>query len=656
MTSFHVTSAHATKLDDFLDRNAIQKKIRDTIADQDINFSADLGNIDLIKGVNLSNKYKYDVEASYISQYYTRIDKWDIKLAINVGDVLKDLIDVPFSFGVERENSFFFVRQFPTKKEAIKALPYAPNKLPLNAKMALKLNNGDFVSMPANLNIASSLSATTATELPIVLSGEAKAFYIVSGEFTIQVFKLDNTHVRLKLITKRGMSTGASLSAGVSFKFFGISILDHQIDRILERDLVQLGASYDPSAQFIVDYIFDLTSPEAQESYNNVLSSTFKFKDIVVTDQMLSAQDLKDKVISSYEKADEIFEADKNLEPKLRRVQRIFKGFNNDKARASHLKLSLLLAKYAKERTFTESKVTFIDKNEKNLQFYYPTFSKYIETSLGKSIFELKDQNFQNNFGLIPKFDTENVDLKNPDIGLTFERKDRYFTAYEQKAVEKFMVGQIPTEMAKGIDLTQWRDGKRKQDSRIFFQLILKAQGVKYLRDIPAEDLKAKLLAYVEEKKKIHVVDTTQAEGEVEKLKDFLFINRYINKELLINLASSLSEILNNHEQTTEEMLKRLITLNELGVFDKIGVGFLISLLPQDQLKDLVYLKIEMVGKDLKPISTEFGTLNYRALYTELTQVQSRLSNRSYDLRLSDADRNMEDLDIDGMGKILQNE
>ena len=225
MTSFHVTSAHATKLDDFLDRNAIQKKIRDTIADQDINFSADLGNIDLIKGVNLSNKYKYDVEASYISQYYTRIDKWDIKLAINVGDVLKDLIDVPFSFGVERENSFFFVRQFPTKKEAIKALPYAPNKLPLNAKMALKLNNGDFVSMPANLNIASSLSATTATELPIVLSGEAKAFYIVSGEFTIQVFKLDNTHVRLKLITKRGMSTGASLSAGVSFKFFGIRIL-----------------------------------------------------------------------------------------------------------------------------------------------------------------------------------------------------------------------------------------------------------------------------------------------------------------------------------------------------------------------------------------------------------------------------------------------
>ncbi|MBC7538843.1 MAG: hypothetical protein H7281_08480 [Bacteriovorax sp.] len=645
--SLQASTSQASKLEDYLDRKEVQRKLREAIADQDVNFGVSLGNVDLIDGINLSLNYDYGVEASYINKFYTRVDKWDLKTGINVGEVIKNAVDVPFSFSVNRNNSFFFVRQFTDKKDALKAIAYTPIKLPLNAKMALKnLATGDFVSMPANLAIAVGLQASTSMVAPILLSANTGVYSILSGEFTIQVFKLDETHVRLKLITKRGRDSGGSIGSGLGFNVFGIKVLDHQIERLFEKDLVQYGYSYNPGAQFIIDYVFDLKNKEAQEAYNHILNSSFKFKDLIVAD-MINAKDLKDKLISSYEKADELFEADQNLNPKDRRVQRIFKGFNSYSGHTRHLKLGFVISNYTKDRTFTDSKITFIDKREKNIEFYYPTYSKYIESHFGKLFFDLKDQSFQNNFGLIPKFNSEVSTTKNPDIGLTFERKDRFFTTSEQRSVERFMVTQIPAVIAKHIDLSQWRDGVKKLDSRIFFQLVLKSQGFPYLKNIPLEELKKKLLLYVQKKSKIHVIDETDDDLKVEKLKSFLFINRYIEKERLMGLAESLTKILNN--PNSEEMLKKLVGLNEFGVFDKIGVGFLISLLPQDKLEDLVYLKLEMIGKDIKPISAEVGTLNYRVLYNELTQVQSRLSNRGYDLRISDEDQSMEDIDIETM-------
>jgi hypothetical protein len=144
----------------------------------------------------------------------------------------------------------------------------------------------------------------------------------------------------------------------------------------------------------------------------------------------------------------------------------------------------------------------------------------------------------------------------------------------------------------------------------------------------------------------MHIIDENQNEfnkEQIDKLRKFLFVNRFLEKERLTQLAVSLAEILKNEQNDSEDMLRKLIALNEDGVFDKIGVGFLISLLPEDKIQELVYLKLDVIGKDLKPISAEVGFLNYNNLYKELTEVQSRLSNRSYDLRLSDEDNKMEE-------------
>lgn len=641
-TAFSIQVSQAG-LGNFLDKRELPKKIRDEIADLDISFSADLGDFDLVNGINISTKYRYEVEASYMDQYYTRIDKWDLKAAVDVGDMIDNFVDTPFSFSIDRKNSFFFVRQFKNKKEAVTSLPYTPKRLPLSADLALKnLSVGDFVSMPATLNVAASAGVSTSTAGSVVLDAGANIYWIVSGEFIVQVFKVDETHVRLKLMSRRGYSRGTNAEAGISFKFFGVKVLDKQIDRLVEQDLVELGYGINPGSQFIVDYVFDLKNDEAKDAYDQILKSTLKFKDVIVMNKFDGA-DLKEKLISSYEKADKIFEADKKRDPKDRRVSRIFKGFNNYKAETKHLKLALLVTSFKKDNTYTENKVTYIDKNENNLEFLYPTYSKYMQTKTDKWFLDLKDQSFQNNYGLIPRLNSEDTKKKNPDFGLTFERKDKFFRGSEQKAIQKFLIGQIPAQFSEKFDLPEWKDGKKKIDTRIYFQLVLKAQGFKYLESYSKEELRKLLIAYTVKKKKEHALDNS--DSTLGKLKDFLFINRFIKEERLENLADDIYTILKNKENDSEIMTRRLVKLNEHGVFNKIGVGFLISLLPQEKLEELIYFKIEMTGKELGAVDFEYGKLNYRALYKELAQAQSRISNREYDLRVTDEDHQMENTD-----------
>ena len=215
--TIHASSLFAQEdISELLEKKTFATKIRDEVAALDIKASIKLLDVDLADGINLSSKYKYEVETSYQDQFFTRIDKWDVNAGINVGDLINNFVELPFSFSVNRNTSFLFVRQFKSKKEAIKAIPYTPKRLPLNADLVLKnLDAGDFVSMPANLNIAVEARATSTMVAPVIISANAGAYYIVSGEFTIQVFRIDETRVRLKMISTRGSSAGVSAGVGM---------------------------------------------------------------------------------------------------------------------------------------------------------------------------------------------------------------------------------------------------------------------------------------------------------------------------------------------------------------------------------------------------------------------------------------------------------
>ena len=230
---------------------------------------------------------------------------------------------------------------------------------------------------------------------------------------------------------------------------------------------------------------------------------------------------------------------------------------------------------------------------------------------------------------------------------MTFERKDKLFSKTEQKAVRKFMANELPLEAFKGLDLSEWGTDSVKIDARINFQIILKSQGFSYLRKYSQDELFDRLTKYIDGKKQELSLD--EEDDKVldtdEEANNFAILGLF-NKHSVKNLSSKLYTILKNSNGDTQDMTNKLVKLNEFGLFGKVGVGFLISLLPANQLEDLIYANITLIAHDIKPVKFEYGKTNYAPLYRELNALQSRLSNRSYDLRLSTDDQTLEDSEM----------
>lgn len=684
------------QMDQLVDKAEIQEKVRKELLKLDVKFSLDLGDIDIVDGINLSNRYRYEVEPSYQDKYFTRIDKWDIKANIDAGTLLKDVVDLPFSFNVSRNNSFIFVRQFQEKKKALNAIPYTPAKLPMNANKALKLKNGDFVAIPANLNIGFSAGVGTQDVAPVaVVNANASAFFVVSGEFTIQVFKIDDTHVRVKIISSRSLNGGANVSANSELNLAGFRVfasnndgtendssgfgskvseqIDKQlkrqtvrlVDKIIDREFLNFGVNYTPGASYIADYIFDLSDEDAVMAYNQILSASYKLKDVIAVNNFLDARSLKDKLITTTAIADKLSELDASSVIEYKRVTRIFKGFNDFKGNSRHLKLGALVANFSTNTSYVENKLTFIDKKNQSMEFFYPTYTKYFETNFGKWIFNLKDQANKNYFGLIPRKNDENVDYKSPDIGLTFERKDKILTHLEQKSVTKFIINQLPTKIIQQINFNDWKNGDRKLDSRIYFQVILKSQGFNYLRVYSQEEIVTTLVEYLKKKKLLHIVnedinnrvntETKEVDQETPPAVTYeidKIVGDFVEAGEIKFISSVIYHALHDDKNVSTTTLTKLIKLNENPLFRNVGIGYLISLLPEDKLNEYTYVKIELNAEKVDKVSQEFGTLNYKVLYNEINTLQSRLSNRSYDLRVSKEDIEMKDTEAeDGMEK-----
>lgn len=95
--TIHASSLYAQEdISGLLEKKTFASKIRDEVAALDISASIKLLDIDLADGINVSSKYKYEVETSYQDQYFTRIDKWDVNAGINVGDIINNFVELPF--------------------------------------------------------------------------------------------------------------------------------------------------------------------------------------------------------------------------------------------------------------------------------------------------------------------------------------------------------------------------------------------------------------------------------------------------------------------------------------------------------------------------------------------------------------------------------
>ena len=69
-------------------------------------------------------------------------------------------------------------------------------------------------------------------------------------------------------------------------------------------------------------------------------------------------------------------------------------------------------------------------------------------------------------------------------------------------------------------------------------------------------------------------------------------------------------------------------------VFQTIGTGFMIHLLPSDLRQKLVHVNLAWDGDGIKPIRFQYGDNPKSKMYKNLEYIESVLNDRGYDLRI----------------------
>ncbi|MCO4783197.1 MAG: hypothetical protein KC646_12805 [Candidatus Cloacimonetes bacterium] len=607
---------------DFLEPSKIKQKIVDEVASLDIGFDVKLLDLKAFEGLGISSKYKYEVEPSYKDNYYTRIDKWNLNFAIRPGDFVKNY-ELPISLNIDSGSEIMFVRQFKNQKEALLAKPYTPKRIPFKAKWAIKnLAPGDFVSIPARLNIAVNASIDAKDG---VFSGGAYSQYLLSGEFQIHLFRMKDQKIRMRLIAHRKKATSGGVNIKADFKIFGMSLVDKQIKKLIDLNLLKMGISKEQGDLFMLDYIFDLKDQNAKVAYNSVMASALKFKKLKVLNPFLGNKDLKDSLIADLTQAENLFKADKDK--KTRRVDRVFKGLNKYDRKTSNIKLGFNLIRFDRKTSYTENHISHFDKNEKQSNYFYPTYSKQ-----NKRKFLWGFSKYSRNFSvsaLLPTNDKGEVQELS-DYGTSMDIREKRVWGWEQKQAKRELERAISPKIFSNIAFGDWEDEKKRRNTRFFYQIFFHKQALQSWSRFSLDELKQRLKAYLETIPLPAVHDNNDDYGDATWQDKNSFSLRRMTKKLY-----EIFQAPNNHKDFKNSILQ-LLKLRKNIAFETIGNGFLISLIPQKNLEDEVYVSFRWSAKDTKAIKFNYGNNPKSSLYHELEYVQSILNDRSYDMNLDE--------------------
>jgi len=616
--------------------------------------------IPITEGVNASLAYTYQIEPSYSGGYYSRIDRWKLKEDIRPGDIIQSLAksQLPVFLNITHGNEIVFIRHYKDRFVAATVLPYTPIHLPLTATLAREnLRPGDFVTIPTEMNvlIGAGLNVPLPTPAYITVKARGELSYLISGHFQLQIMKMADEKVKLKLIALRKKETkemigldwnlsvfelpgikDLNLAYPASFKT-GTPLIDENLQNILidspkrginnginsmfEETLINLSLIQSDGKLWEIDYIFDLKNGEAAEAYNNILNSTLSFKTLssfnhFLTDEFGVKKDDHKIIVTDLDSVEEIIQEDKNKIPSLRRIERLFKGQNDFNTSAHSWKIGAILYRSSGRTTAHEDLISYFNlENEKNNVLY-------LSNSKNKShgfIFDLlKEEQYWNNFVLFNVNDQKEFNNNGlSDLGFNYSMSDRMMTIREQMQFQKALKKNLPESIYKSIPwdkmLTQYSPQK---NINVNFQILFDKQIINILTALSYEQIVKSLQQYNQESK--------------------LFTQKEI-----IDVASLIKECLKKMENEQEESktkIKNIIKLQRQNIFTKYGPRLIFSLLDKNQINNYVYFRINWGSKSVAPIEYLFGTNPLSELFPIFQRMQFLIDQGQFNLNYIEFD------------------
>lgn len=634
--------------------NKVLEFIQDKI--ERIDIKASVGKDDFSHDLGYGARWERRVEPSYRQGYTTLVDDYTLKAGY---DPLRGDTHGSTTYGIGPNGMvrILYARQFEGDKlrDHLKTFlekPYTPfTHLPLSAKQAkAKLKVGDFMSLQANLNVIASASQLHMLNPHLPLS--VSAYYMVSGEFQVHLFRLTEDKFRIKLIGIRSREGGASLSLGYEpasdLKIVGVNVIDKFARRRLSFSPLQINGWIPRSNLFMIDYVINVADTEVANAYDDLIKSAWRLKTLKILNPFQNREELKEMLLADVTEFEKLQDKNKDKAIEDRTVDRMFRG-SNDVDGGGGLSINIGHRDIAQGRfsnVYTENYINATDSYGGERHFYMPVYSLVTGNRFG---FGLWDEELQRTATIL--FETgQNKDIRNfGEMSFNLEYRDKKFTTSEIRDMKDFLKKRLPEEVYSQIPWGDWADERDRRNARVTSLLVFRPQALAYAESQSAGDLYPQLVNYLKAMPKVNAnaMKTAFSTGGDGYSASNDLETKYFEDLKLIAENLGIAFLKTKDAQTRANAF---IALRRNELFQEIGPGFLVQMLltkakqqkGQLGIKDLeddIYFETQWSAKDSDTLSFSFGSCRNRRLYKAVMYIYSVMNNRSVDLRLIDDDQ-----------------
>lgn len=568
--------------------------------------------------------YEYEVDSAYTKGLYSRSDSWQIGLdgiPNREHDITKGF-SAKLKAGADAELEAKFVRFFKDPCSAMKAKPYDPRRIPLRSNVAIsdKFNVGDYFLFRGSVGVVATgellnMMGTSFWGAGLSLSYLVRAFY------QIHIVRLDQKHIRLKVVAHRGSVKEGSLGIGFEHEFevFGFNSLNNAAERFLNTKPIKIKVDQKKSDVVLVDYILDLTNPEVAAAFERILPSAKEFKNLAKLETYKSINNLASNVLLDLTPLEEIFRKDFE-NSRVGRLQRNLKTNSNQNLieYGIHAGNKILGLKFDKRSS--TGLMSLLRPND--------TFDRYLLKSWEsvrerRAFISVYRHYHEEAFRALFVADESFKELKTMNIAkhITMKKSAIDFSSFNKLKARLYKI--LPNEVFQQIPWNRWaQTPKTKFDNfGLRFEYTISPEVIYSLPEYRAEEIKVFLDRYLASKNLV-AKDFLQVMESDFQTAESVFQDRL--QKVSRTLENALSK-----KKTSLERVELISELKSDEIFGDMGVGFLASLNPA-MLEKWSHLSLD-ISSNQALIEVDYGATDMMEVYKKILLIKAALDDDGLD-------------------------
>jgi hypothetical protein len=282
-------------------------------------------------------------------------------------------------------------------------------------------------------------------------------------------------------------------------------------------------------------------------------------------------------------------------------------------------------------KQYVENVLTSWDKTEVATYHRLHTFQRVKKSSAFFAFWKT-----ENRFIASALFDADKdlniLDLR--DIIFEWEYRDKDLSHREFRMIRGAVKQNFPKSLYDQIDWSPWEEFKKQRvKARVLITSVLYPEALRALGNISIDRLKQDFENYLRSIPTPRASPTLSDQTPEELYRNLDIVEKY--REDIYSIVVRLEKIFDQSGTVTAlEKSEAWASLRFSELFIEVGLGFLLSLLPEEHLSDLIYSKFSLVADEEKPINYEHGQARDTNVYQAASYIRAVLSERNVDLAL----------------------